>query len=104
MCGIAGVVRLGANAAVPARDEVGRMVGALRHRGPDGFGLYRDDRVGLGHARLAIIDLATGDQPLANTNDDLWIVFNGEIFNYLELRAELEAAGHHFRTKGDTEV
>jgi len=80
------------------------MVGALRHRGPDGFGLYRDERVGLGHARLAIIDLTTGDQPLANADDDLWIVFNGEIFNYLELRAELAAAGHRFRTKGDTEV
>jgi asparagine synthase (glutamine-hydrolysing) len=104
MCGIAGIVRLGANGAAPSRDEIGQMVGALRHRGPDGFGLYRDDRVGLGHARLAIIDLATGDQPLANEDDDLWIVFNGEIFNYLELRAELEAAGHRFRTKGDTEV
>src|SRR5262252_9569399 len=80
------------------------MVGALRHRGPDGFGPYRDGRVGLGHARLAIIDLETGDQPLANATDDLWIVFNGEIFNYLELRAELVAAGHRFRTKGDTEV
>jgi len=80
------------------------MVGALRHRGPDGFGLYRDGRVALGHARLAIIDLETGDQPLANADDDLWIVFNGEVFNYLELRAELVAAGHRFRTKGDTEV
>ncbi|HMF40447.1 MAG TPA: asparagine synthase (glutamine-hydrolyzing) [Polyangia bacterium] len=104
MCGIAGIVRLDAAAAAPSPDEIARMVGALRHRGPDGFGLYRDGRVGLGHARLAIIDLETGDQPLANATDDLWIVFNGEIFNYLELRAELVAAGHRFRTKGDTEV
>lgn len=80
------------------------MAGALRHRGPDGAGLYRDARVGLCHTRLAIIDLAGGDQPLANEDDDLWITFNGEIFNYLELRAELEAAGHRFRTRSDTEV
>jgi asparagine synthase (glutamine-hydrolysing) len=80
------------------------MVSALRHRGPDEFGLYRDDRAGLGHARLSIIDLASGQQPLCNEDGTLWIAFNGEIFNYLELRDELLALGHRFRTRSDTEV
>ena len=80
------------------------MVGALRHRGPDEFGLYRDRRAGLAHARLSIIDLATGQQPLCNEDGTLWIVFNGEIFNYVELREELVALGHRFRTRSDTEV
>ena len=74
------------------------MAGALHHRGPDEFGVYRDARAGLAHARLSIIDLATGQQPLANEDETLWVVFNGEIFNYVELRAELEALGHRFRT------
>ncbi len=80
------------------------MAGALHHRGPDEFGVYRDARAGLCHARLSIIDLATGQQPLANEDETLWVVFNGEIFNYVELRAELAALGHRFRTRSDTEV
>ncbi len=104
MCGIAGILRVGDAAAPPTREELGQMAAALRHRGPDEFGMYRDAQAGLAHARLSIIDLSTGQQPLANETDDLWIVFNGEIFNYLELRAELEAAGHRFRTRSDTEV
>lgn len=80
------------------------MLGALRHRGPDAFGTYRDAIAGLAHARLSIIDLSTGQQPLANEDGSLWIVFNGEIFNYLELREELLAKGHRFRTVSDTEV
>src|SRR5690606_21882082 len=80
------------------------LAGALRHRGPDELGLYRDRRAGLAHARLAIIDLATGQQPLANEDESIWVVYNGEIFNYIELRAELEALGHRFRTRSDTEV
>jgi asparagine synthase (glutamine-hydrolysing) len=104
VCGIAGIFRIGDGGAVPTRDELSRMAGALRHRGPDEFGMYRDSRAGLAHARLSIIDLSTGQQPLANESDDLWIVFNGEIFNYVELRVELEAAGHRFRTRSDTEV
>ena len=105
MCGIAGIVALAERgAAADARSSCARMAGALRHRGPDEFGVYRDARAGLAHARLSIIDLATGQQPLANEDDTLWVVFNGEIFNYVELRAELAALGHRFRTQSDTEV
>jgi asparagine synthase (glutamine-hydrolysing) len=104
MCGIAGVVRLEDEAAPPDDLLLRRMLGALAHRGPDAFGTYRDDTVGLAHARLSIIDLATGQQPLANEDGTLWIAFNGEIFNYLELRDELASRGHRFRTASDTEV
>jgi asparagine synthase (glutamine-hydrolysing) len=104
MCGIAGIVNLRAGAEPATLEQIEGMVGCLQHRGPDEFGLYRDARAGLGHARLSIIDLATGQQPLANETGTLWVVFNGEIFNYVELRAELEATGHRFRTRSDTEV
>src|SRR5512144_650581 len=104
MCGIAGSVSLREGLPPPAREELEAMVGALRHRGPDEIGLYRDARAGLGHARLSIIDLATGQQPLSNEDGTIWIVFNGEIFNYVELREELVHAGHTFRTRSDTEV
>jgi asparagine synthase (glutamine-hydrolysing) len=104
MCGIAGIVAFGENAARPTREQLVDMVGAVRHRGPDEFGIYRDRQAGLAHARLSIIDLSTGQQPMANEDDTLWVVFNGEIFNYLELRAELEGHGHRFRTRSDTEV
>jgi asparagine synthase (glutamine-hydrolysing) len=80
------------------------MLGIIRHRGPDEFGLYLGRRVGIGSARLSIIDLDTGQQPIANEDRSLWIVLNGEIYNYLELRAELERAGHRFSTRSDTEV
>ena len=78
-------------AAPPELDELGLMAGALRHRGPDEFGIYRDRYAGLAHARLSIIDLVSGQQPLTNERGTLWITFNGEIFNYVELRAELMA-------------
>ncbi len=104
MCGIAGILNRRADLAPPDRDQLAMMAGALRHRGPDEFGIYRDRQVGLGHARLSIIDLAAGQQPLANEDDTIWVVFNGEIFNYVELRADLEARGHRFRTRSDTEV
>lgn len=103
MCGIAGVVSLRASPP-PDRLLLERMAGALSHRGPDEFGIYRDDRAGLAHARLSIIDLSSGQQPLSNEDRTLWIVFNGEIFNYLELRQELRGRGHAFRTESDTEV
>ncbi len=104
MCGIAGIVSLAASAAPPTEEALGRMAGALWHRGPDEFGLYRDSRAGLAHARLSIIDLSSGQQPLSNHDRTLWIVFNGEIFNYVELADELRSKGRTFRTKSDTEV
>jgi len=104
MCGIAGILSLRDGLDPPDLEQLSLMVGALSHRGPDGCGAYRDSRAGLGHARLSIIDLITGQQPLSNEDGTLWIVFNGEIFNYLELRAELETLGHRFRTRSDTEV
>jgi asparagine synthase (glutamine-hydrolysing) len=104
MCGIAGIVSLRPGLPPIAIDDLGRMTRALAHRGPDEFGVYRDDTAGLAHARLSIIDLATGQQPLANESESLWISFNGEIFNYVELRDDLEKRGHRFRTRSDTEV
>ncbi len=81
-----------------------RMLSILSHRGPDEFGLYDDGVALLGNARLSIIDLAGGTQPISNENGRLWIVFNGEIYNYRELRVDLERRGHRFRTQSDTEV
>ena len=104
MCGIAGIVNLSSALPPPSRDVVRAMVRAIRHRGPDEFGLFRDGHAALGHARLSIVDLASGQQPLANEDRTRWLVFNGEVFNFVELRAELEAAGHVFRTHSDTEV
>lgn len=104
MCGIAGIVARSEGLPPPRLEELNAMCGALRHRGPDEFGIYRDGRAGLAHARLSIIDLASGQQPLSNEDQTLWVVFNGEIFNYVELRAELEQLGHRFRTRSDTEV
>jgi asparagine synthase (glutamine-hydrolysing) len=104
MCGIGGIVALLPEAEPPELDALLRMVAALRHRGPDGSGTYRDPRGGLAHTRLSIIDLTTGQQPLSNEDGNLWVSFNGEIFNYVELRQELIQAGHRFKTKSDTEV
>jgi asparagine synthase (glutamine-hydrolysing) len=104
MCGIAGIVSLRDDLPPSELEQLTRMAGALQHRGPDEFGVYRDRLAGLAHARLSIIDLSTGQQPLSNETGTVWIVFNGEIFNYIELREQLEAAGHIFRTRSDTEV
>ncbi|MEO8017816.1 MAG: asparagine synthase (glutamine-hydrolyzing) [Pseudomonadota bacterium] len=103
MCGIAGVLAFN-NQAAASRAELERMIHTIRHRGPDGFGYLEDGLAGLAHARLSIIDLSTGDQPIANEDRTIWTVFNGEIFNYVELRAELEKCGHSFRTHSDTET
>jgi asparagine synthase (glutamine-hydrolysing) len=80
------------------------MMSVIRHRGPDEVGMYLDDRVGLGHLRLSIIDLESGSQPIHNEDETLWIVYNGEIFNYIELRETLTQKGHRFYTTSDTEV
>lgn len=104
MCGIAGIVNLEAGVEPPDIDALGAMAAAITHRGPDEFGVYRDENAGFSHARLSIIDIVSGQQPLSNENGRLWIVFNGEIFNYVELRGELQRAGHIFKTQSDTEV
>jgi len=104
MCGIAGVVALSPGAHVPETAELSRIAGALRHRGPEEFGAYRDASCGFAHARLSIIDLSSGQQPMCNEDGSLWICFNGEIFNHVELAEELRALGHTFKTRCDTEV
>jgi asparagine synthase (glutamine-hydrolysing) len=102
MCGIAGI----ANFHNKENQEaiLNPMLRAMHHRGPDATGLYLSDVVGLGHARLSIIDLSGGHQPIHNENRTIWIVFNGEIFNYPELRTDLMQRGHSFYTQSDTEV
>src|SRR5213083_357930 len=102
MCGLAGVARQRPRGV--SAELLERMAAAIRHRGPDGFGLYADDRIGLAHVRLSVIDVAGGAQPMTNEDGDVRVVYNGEIYNYLELRHELEVRGHVFRTRSDTEV
>jgi asparagine synthase (glutamine-hydrolysing) len=102
MCGIAGTVKLRGQRA--DREELAAMIARLRHRGPDAQEIYTAGEVGLAHARLSIIDLEGGRQPMSIDNGRLWITFNGEIFNYIELREELICRGHHFATRSDTEV
>ena len=101
MCGIAGVATRG---STPPRELIAAMCDVMRHRGPDGEGIFAAPGVGLGMRRLAVLDLATGDQPVANEAGTVHAVFNGEIYNYRELRAELAAKGHRFRGTGDSEV
>ncbi|MEW8029718.1 MAG: asparagine synthase (glutamine-hydrolyzing) [Candidatus Thiodiazotropha sp.] len=103
MCGIAGILNL-KDGIPPSRSELEGMIHAVHHRGPDGYGYYCHDGVGLAHARLSIIDLAGGDQPIHNEDRSVQVVFNGEIFNYVELTAELKQQGHRFYTHSDTEV
>ncbi|MCC6176005.1 MAG: asparagine synthase (glutamine-hydrolyzing) [Chloroflexi bacterium] len=100
MCGIAGILDLGVGPG--ALDAVGPMTACLEHRGPDDDGFYRDERVALGMRRLSIIDIAGSAQPIANEDETVWVIFNGQIYNYVELRADLERR-HTFRTQGDTE-
>src|SRR5215471_9558146 len=103
MCGIAGIVcadRAGCASSV----EIHSMCDAIVHRGPDDEGVLTKGHVGLGMRRLSIIDLSTGHQPIHNEDRTIWIVFNGEIYNFGELRPLLEGRGHRFYTKTDTEV
>jgi asparagine synthase (glutamine-hydrolysing) len=101
MCGITGI--LYHDSARPAAD-LSSALAAIRHRGPDDSGVYTDGSLAMGMARLSIIDVAGGHQPMSDASGRYWIVFNGEIYNYPELRAELAAQGYPFRTKSDTEV
>jgi len=106
MCGIAGFVTAGApprGAELEAR--LWRMIATLRHRGPDDEGVWTDGRAGLAHARLSIIDPSpAGHQPMASADGNVWITYNGEIYNFVELRRELTALGYPFRGRSDTEV
>lgn len=99
MCGICGIIRKGDN-----KDIIKKMNDRIMHRGPDGEGYYIDGDIAFGHRRLSIIDLSTGDQPIYNEDNSVVTVYNGEIYNYVELRSELESLGHEFKTKSDTEV
>ena len=103
MCGIAGILTAAGDAPVDL-DRLRSMLAAIGHRGPDGHGLFRDERVGLGHGRLSIVDLAGGFQPLTGEDRSVWLSFNGEIFNHVELRRDLIARGHRFATHSDSEV
>src|SRR5258708_39977485 len=102
MCVIAGIVR--ADGDPVDRELVRRMTASIRHRGTDEDGFYFSNGVGLAMSRLAIIDRKTGQQPIHNRDKTAWIVFNGEIYNYRELRADLEKLGHTFYTGSDTEA
>jgi asparagine synthase (glutamine-hydrolysing) len=103
MCGICGIVWADPNREVPIR-LLAQMTSALVHRGPDGAGLYQREGVGLGHRRLSVIDLEGGTQPMTNEDKSVWVVFNGEIYNFFKLRRQLMKQGHTFTTSSDTEV
>jgi len=103
MCGIAGIVMFDPSARADEA-RVARMCDAIRHRGPDDAGVWSHGPVALGHRRLSIVDVASGHQPMANEDGASWITFNGEIYNHLDLRPSLEAAGHRYRTRCDTET
>ena len=100
MCGICGQF----NHDPVSEREIRAMTDNLDHRGPDENGVYVKDNVGLGHCRVRIIDLDTGQQPMSNEDDTVWITYNGEIYNYQELRSELLKRGHRFKSQADTET
>ncbi|MFL1463373.1 asparagine synthase (glutamine-hydrolyzing) [Roseococcus sp. DSY-14] len=103
MCGINGIFQ-SSSPEIPAEGRLRAMAEAMAHRGPDGMGLHVEPHLGLGHRRLSIVDLAGGAQPMSTTDGRLTISFNGEIYNFATLRRRLEAAGHQFRTRSDTEA
>src|SRR5213080_1982061 len=103
MCGIVGIVRLNPQETVDGA-RLKRMRDVLRHRGPDGEGLWIEGPVGLGMRRLAIVDVLGGRQPMANEDGTVWIVYNGEVYNHADLRPGLEQRGHCYRTRSDTET
>lgn len=103
MCGLAGILNINPGRR-PEKDHLISMIHQLHHRGPDDYGFYVDEHIGLAHSRLSIIDLDNGHQPMHDSTKNIWIVFNGEIFNYIELRNDLKKEGVIFHTKSDTEV
>src|SRR5579863_7215444 len=98
MCGITGIVN------VKDRVLLHNMCNVLTHRGPDSEGFYEDENIGLGIRRLSIIDVDGGNQPIQNESGDIWTIFNGEIYNYREIKTDLISKGHKFRTNSDTET
>src|SRR5205823_7642023 len=96
MCGIAGKFNFDATQPID-QERLAAMTTAVTHRGPDSAGYYVGSGIGFGFRRLSIIDLATGNQPLSNEDQTIWVIFNGEIYNFAGLREELESAGHQFR-------
>src|SRR5215468_2499755 len=102
MCGIAGIVKFDPRDR-PEEHRLVRMRDAIRHRGPDGEGMVVHGQAGLAHRRLAIVDVSGGHQPMCNEDGTVWITFNGEIYNHAQLRSALEARGHRYRTRCDTE-
>jgi len=103
MCGIAGILNMKGSEPI-SETTLTKMISIIRHRGPDETGIYADSHIGLGHARLSIIGIEGGGQPIGNEDGSLWIVYNGEAFNYIELKEELIKSGHVFSTDTDTEV
>src|ERR1017187_8103415 len=103
MCGICGIYESGRDTAIECA-VLKRMADTIRHRGPDDEGFYSAPGVGLAHRRLSIIDVTGGHQPLSNEDGSIWIVFNGEIYNFEELNQRYLASGHTFRTRCDTET
>src|SRR5262245_24339228 len=103
MCGIAGFASVSGLPSDPSQRALA-MRDIIDHRGPDEAGLYLDSHAALAHRRLSIVDLASGQQPLANEDGTVQIIFNGEIYNHAEIRTELEARGHRYRTRSDTET
>ena len=101
MCGISGIFEFDSGQPI-SRELIHRMNETLRHRGPDDEGIFVGPGIGLGHRRLSIIDVAGGHQPISNEDGTVWVLLNGEIYNYPELRSELLSRGHHFRTRCDT--
>ena len=104
MCGICGFAGVIEDPSAVRQEVVQRMADRITHRGPDSSGFYVDEAIAMGFRRLSIIDLEEGDQPIYNEDKNLVLTFNGEIYNYRELRAELEARGHQFTTHTDSEV
>src|SRR4249919_1058923 len=103
MCGIYGQYNFGSLKPVRS-EEVKEATRTIAHRGPDDDGYFISGPLGLGFRRLSIIDLAGGHQPMSDVEDKVWVILNGEIYNFKELRVELEKCGHHFRTNSDTEA
>jgi asparagine synthase (glutamine-hydrolysing) len=101
MCGICGISP--STNQIPERALLEKMTAAIKHRGPDSDGFYTNNGIGLAMRRLAIIDVSGGDQPISNEDESVWIICNGECYNYPDMQAELDKRGHHFKTKSDVE-